>query len=165
MINTTYKLPKFSLTCPFKPTFFQKINKGPWLSITSPDFIRNHHFLPDFPWLYEPCLKTMKILSFFVNFRLNQIRNCSVQINKMKDGIFSFQITILLLPKLTDDARHENVASPLDLTRILKSYHKRNDRRKFPEKYEELISREINHEAWLVKNDKTLFSKLMQKIS
>ena len=34
----------------------------------------------------------MKILPFFVNFRLNQIRKCSVQIKKMKDGIFSFQL-------------------------------------------------------------------------
>ena len=35
---------------------------------------------------------------------------------------------------LRDDARHKNVPPPFDLTRILKSYHKRNDRRKFPEK-------------------------------
>ena len=28
----------------------------------------------------------------FVNFRLNQIQNCSVQIKKMKDGIFNFQL-------------------------------------------------------------------------
>ena len=34
----------------------------------------------------------------------------------------------------TDDARLKNVCPPLDLTRILNSYHKRNDRRKFPEK-------------------------------
>ena len=36
--------------------------------------------------------------------------------------------------KLTDDARHKNVPPPLNLTRMLKSYHKSNDRRKFPEK-------------------------------
>ena len=35
---------------------------------------------------------------------------------------------------LADNGRHKNVPPPLDLTRILKSYHKRNDRRKFPEK-------------------------------
>ena len=35
---------------------------------------------------------------------------------------------------LKDNARYKNVPSPLDLTRFLKSYHKRNDRRKFPEK-------------------------------
>ena len=35
---------------------------------------------------------------------------------------------------LTDYARHQNVDPALDLTRILKSYRKRNDRRKFPEK-------------------------------
>ena len=35
---------------------------------------------------------------------------------------------------LTDDARHQNVHPALDLTRILKSYRKRNDRRKFPKK-------------------------------
>ena len=35
----------------------------------------------------------------------------------------------------TDDARLKNVHTPtLDLARILKSYHKKNDRRKFPEK-------------------------------
>ena len=34
----------------------------------------------------------------------------------------------------TDDARFKNVAPPLDLTGILKSYYKRNDRRKFLEK-------------------------------
>ena len=33
----------------------------------------------------------------------------------------------------TDDARLKNVPPHLDLTRILKSYHKRNARRKFPE--------------------------------
>ena len=35
---------------------------------------------------------------------------------------------------LTDDARHENVPLPLELTRILKTYHKRNNRRKLSEK-------------------------------
>ena len=24
--------------------------------MTFPDFLRNHHFLPDFLWLYEPCI-------------------------------------------------------------------------------------------------------------
>ena len=46
---------------------------------------------------------------------------------------------------LTDDARYENVPPPLDSTRILKSYYKRNDRRKFSEKKEQSIPREINH--------------------
>ena len=36
--------------------------------------------------------KRMEILTAFVNFWLNQIQNCSVQIKKMKDGIFSFQL-------------------------------------------------------------------------
>ena len=35
---------------------------------------------------------------------------------------------------LTDDTRHKNIPPPLDFTRILKSYNKRNDRRKFSEK-------------------------------
>ena len=65
---------------------------------------------------------------------------------------------------LTDDAKYENVPPPLDSTRILKSYYKRNDRRKFSEKKEQSIPREINHVVWLVKNRKTLFSKLMRKI-
>ena len=37
-------------------------------------------------------LKTTKILTFFVNFWLNQIQICSSQIKKMKDNIFSFQL-------------------------------------------------------------------------
>ena len=77
----------------------------------------------------------MEISIVFVNFWLNQIRNCSVQIKKMKDRVFSFQLKKkILLPNNTDDARLKNVPPPLDLTRILKSYHKRNDRRKSPEK-------------------------------
>ena len=71
----------------------------------------------------------------FVNFRLNQIQNCSVQIKKMKDGIFSFQLKKkFVCQTFTDNTRLKNVSPPLDLTRILKSYHKRNGRRKFPEK-------------------------------
>ena len=72
----------------------------------------------------------------WLNFQLNQIQNCFVQIKKMKDRICSFQLKKkLLLPNVkTDDARHENVPPPLDLTRILKSYHKRYDWRKFLEK-------------------------------
>ena len=77
----------------------------------------------------------MEISIVFVNFWLNQIRNCSVQIKKMKDRVFSFQLKKkILLPNNTDDARLKNVPPTLDLTRILKSHHKRNDRRKFPEK-------------------------------
>ena len=57
----------------------------------------------------------MKILTFFVNFWLNQIRNCFVQIKKMKDGIFSFQMKKnYFCHTLADDARHENVPPPLD---------------------------------------------------
>ena len=72
----------------------------------------------------------------FVNFQLNQIQNYSVQIKKMKDRIFSFQLKKknYFCQTFTDNARLKNVPPPLDLTRILKSYHKRNDRRKFPEK-------------------------------
>ena len=74
----------------------------------------------------------MEILTFFVNFWLNQIQNCSVQIKKMKDGIFSFQLKkIYFCRTLADGARHKNVPPPFDLTKILKSYYKRNDRRKF----------------------------------
>ena len=36
--------------------------------------------------------RKMEILTFFVYFRLNQIQNCSVQIKKMKDMTFSFQL-------------------------------------------------------------------------
>ena len=77
----------------------------------------------------------MELLMAFVNFGLNQIQNCSFQMKKIKDGIFSFQLKKnYFCQTFTDDARLKNVLSPLDLTRILKSYHKRNDRRKFPEK-------------------------------
>ena len=68
----------------------------------------------------------------FVNFRLNQIQNCSIQIKKMKDGMFFLKNYFCWT--FTDDARKKNVPPPLDLTRIFKSYHKRNDRRKFLEK-------------------------------
>ena len=52
-------------------------------------------------------LKMMKILMFFFNFQLNQIQNYSVQIKKMKDQIFSFQLKKgLLLPNINRCARH-----------------------------------------------------------
>ena len=77
----------------------------------------------------------MEILMVFVNFWLNQIQNCSVQIKKMKDGIFTFQLKKNYLCQMfTDNARLKNVPPPLDFTRILKPFHKRNDRRKFPKK-------------------------------
>ena len=45
----------------------------------------------------------------------------------------------------TDHARHKMyIPPPLDLTRILESYHKRNDRSKFLEKMECPISHEIH---------------------
>ena len=73
--------------------------------------------------------KTTEISTFFVNFRLINIQNCSFQIKKMKDGIFSFQMKKNYFCRtLTDDARHKNVPPPLDLTWILKPYHKRNDK-------------------------------------
>ena len=34
----------------------------------------------------------MEILTFFVNFRLNQIQNFSAQVKKMQDETFSFQL-------------------------------------------------------------------------
>ena len=80
-------------------------------------------------------LKTMRNSKVFVNFHLNQIQNYSVQIEKMKGEIFSFQFKKnYFCQKFTDDARLKNVSPPLDLTRILESYHKRNDRRKLSEK-------------------------------
>ena len=85
----------------------------------------------------------------------------------MNDWTFRCQlknITVAGCRMLTDHARSENVLSPLDLTRILKSCYKRNDRRKFSEKKEQSIPLEINHVVLLVKNRKTLFIKLMRKI-
>ena len=56
----------------------------------------------------------MKILLFFVNFWLNQIENCSIQIKKMKDEILSFPMKKnYFSPTLTDNARHKYV--PLHL--------------------------------------------------
>ena len=76
----------------------------------------------------------METSMIFVNFWLNLIQNYSIQIKKMKDGIFSFQMkTKLLLPNIYRRC-FKNVPPPLDLTRILKSYHTRNDTRQFPEK-------------------------------
>ena len=57
----------------------------------------------------------MKISTFFVNFWLNQIQNCSIQINKMKDWIFSFQFKKKITFATTDNARHKNVPPLLDL--------------------------------------------------
>ena len=77
----------------------------------------------------------MEILIVFVNFRLNQIQDFSVQIKKMKDGIFNFEIKKnYFCQTFTDNARLKNVPLLPDLSRILKSCHKRNDRRKIPEK-------------------------------
>ena len=105
-------------------------------------------------------------MTVFVNFHLHQIQNCFGQIKKMKDEIFSFQLKKnYFCQTFTDDARFKNVPPLLYLTKILELYHKRNDGRKFPEKQQQSIPREINHAAWLVKNGKTFFSKLMQKIS
>ena len=49
----------------------------------------------------------------FVNFRLNQIQNCSGQIKKMKDKIFSFQLKKNYCQTFTYDARLKNVPFPL----------------------------------------------------
>ena len=68
-------------------------------------------------------------MEFFLNFWLNQFQNCPIQIKKMKDVMFSFQLKKNYFYRtLTNDARHKNLPPLLGLTRILKSYHKRNDR-------------------------------------
>ena len=73
----------------------------------------------------------IEILGIFTHFRLNQVQNCCRQIEKMKAGTFSFPLKkIYACQSLTDGARLKNIPPPLDFTRILKSYHKRNDRRK-----------------------------------
>ena len=45
-------------------------------------------------------MKTLKILTVFVNFRLSQIQNYSVQIKKMKDKLFRKLKKKLLLPNV-----------------------------------------------------------------
>ena len=45
-------------------------------------------------------MKTLKILTVFVNFRLSQIQNYSVQIKKMKDKLFRKLKKKLLLPNI-----------------------------------------------------------------
>ena len=52
---------------------------------------------------------------------------------------------------LTDDAKHENVPPILDLTRILKSCHKSNERNKFTEKKDQTMSRGISPATDLLK--------------
>ena len=76
-------------------------------------------------------LKNDENFKIFVNFWLTQIQNCSVQIKKMEDKIFSFQLKKNYFCRTsTDNGRHENVPLPLDFTRILKSCHKTNDSQK-----------------------------------
>ena len=75
----------------------------------------------------------MKILTVFVNFQLHQIQNCFGQ-NIKQDIQLSIEKKNYFHQMFTDNARLKNVPPPLYLTRILKPYHKRNDRRKFPEK-------------------------------
>ena len=111
----------------------------------------------------------MEISTVFLNFWLNQVQNCSVQIKKMKDRIFSLQLKKnCFWQTFTDNARLRTVPPPLDLTRILKSYHKRNDRKKFPEKIGaanatwDKSCRLIGQKP---ENGKTPFSKLTWKIS
>ena len=73
--------------------------------------------------------KTTEISTFFVNFRLIHIQNCSVQIKKIKMGYLAFNWKKNYFWRtLTDDARHKNVPPPLDLTWILKPHHKRNNK-------------------------------------
>ena len=48
----------------------------------------------------KKCKKQWKFWHFFVNFQLYQIQNCSVQIKKMKDWVFSFQLKETLLPNV-----------------------------------------------------------------
>ena len=56
----------------------------------------------------------MEISKVFVNFHLNQIQNCSAQIKKMKDEIFSFQLKKdYICQTFTDNARLKNVPLPL----------------------------------------------------
>ena len=68
------------------------------------------------------------------------------QENERQDFQFSIEKSYFR-QAFTEGARLKNIPPSLDLTRILKSYHKRNDRRKFPEKQERSIPREINRGA------------------
>ena len=55
------------------------------------------------------------------DFWLNQIQDCSIQIKKMKDEIFSFQLKKKkkrFCQTFTGDARLKNIPPYLDLTRI-----------------------------------------------
>ena len=71
----------------------------------------------------------------FCYFHLNHIQHFSFLTKKMKDELFSFQLkTNYFRQTFTDDIRLKNVPPPLNLSRILNSYHKRIDRRKFPQK-------------------------------
>ena len=67
----------------------------------------------------------------FVNFHQNQIEHFSVQIKKMKDEIFSFHLKKkLLLPNVKMTMLDLKMYPlPHYFTRILKSYHKKNDKK------------------------------------
>ena len=74
MINTTYELPKFSLTYPCKPRFFQTINKVPWLSLTFSEITIYSLIFPDctnpalqvLPW-YKICNLRNGQISIFIH--------------------------------------------------------------------------------------------------
>ena len=71
----------------------------------------------------------------FANFHQHLIQKGFGQIKKMKDKTFSFPLKKnYFCQTFTDDARLKNVPLPLYLIRILKSCHKTNEVRKFPEK-------------------------------
>ena len=60
---------------------------------------------------------TQQFVLLFIYKLLDQIQNCSIQIKKMRDEIITFQLKKHYFCRtLTDDARHKNVLSPLDLT-------------------------------------------------
>ena len=65
-----------------------------------------------------------------------------------------FALVIMWLWTITCASWH-GLLSPLYLTRILKSCHKRNDKSNFSEKYEQVLPCKINCAAWFVKNGKT----------
>ena len=88
----------------------------------------------------------MEISTVFVSFHLNQIQNyCPDQENERRDIQLSIEKKITSAKRLQTMLDLKMFPPPLDLTRILKSYHKRNDRKKFPEISEWLIPREISH--------------------
>ena len=70
-----------------------------------------------------------------------------------------------MLPKLTEMERNWITFTPYGFIKNLRLIHQRESHMRFTGKMKAAIPCEQNYVAWLVKNDKTVFSKLTREIS